>query len=404
MPEWPEAAEEPERRQLLAVAARVRPVPPRAGAQRDPVEPPHRDAPPPARRDPRCAAGRERRSRRHRPPRRGRRCRGTASPSTRSSPPAERQRSNRTARRTRTTAAPPTSSTGSRAPEQGAVLEEYATAAYLVVPPRRGRSRRSSGRSRSTASSGDVEAVGRCTRALSRFHWYVGDGEAAWAKGVEAIAILEPLGESAELARAYSGVSQLAMLAEDPDEARKWGEQALELATRMGDESTRAHALVNIGSAMIMRDRGETEMLLEAHADRRRRGRPPRGDPRAREPRFHAHVVDGSRVRARVRAAGARLRAGARGAQPRVVLRDDGRLAAAAGGRVGRGGAGHAGRDRAGDHRGPAPRQDGPRRAGRSPGRSGCRRAAGRRRGAGGVHRESRSASRRSSSCVPSGR
>ncbi len=150
------------------------------------------------------------------------------------------------------------------APEQGAMLEEYATAAYLVS--RMDQAVPAIERAIQVYDElGDVEAVARCTRALSRFHWYVGDGEAAWARGVEAIALLEPLGESAELARAYSGVSQLAMLAEDPDEARRWGEQALELATRMGDESTRAHALVNIGSAMIMRDRGETEMLLEAH-------------------------------------------------------------------------------------------------------------------------------------------
>ena len=52
-----------------------------------------------------------------------------------------------------------------------------------------------------------------------------------------------------ELARAYSGLSQLAMLAEDADEAFAWGERALELAVRLGDDETRAHALVNIGTA-----------------------------------------------------------------------------------------------------------------------------------------------------------
>ena len=114
---------------------------------------------------------------------------------------------------------------------------------------------------------GDEAAVGRCTRVLSRFHWFAGDGDAARARRArEAIAILEPLGESVELARAYSGVSQLAMLAEDGEEALEWGERALELATRLGDERTRAHALVNIGSARLQVDRGETATLLEAHA------------------------------------------------------------------------------------------------------------------------------------------
>jgi DNA-binding CsgD family transcriptional regulator/tetratricopeptide (TPR) repeat protein len=113
---------------------------------------------------------------------------------------------------------------------------------------------------------GDEAAVGRCTRVLSRFHWFAGDGDAAHRKMLEAMAILEPLGESAELARAYSGLSQLAMLAEDAEQAFEWGELALELAIRLGEESTRAHALTNIGSAKSQLDPGETATLLEAHA------------------------------------------------------------------------------------------------------------------------------------------
>ncbi|MGE5689290.1 MAG: ATP-binding protein, partial [Pseudomonadota bacterium] len=149
-------------------------------------------------------------------------------------------------------------------PEQAALLEELATAAYVV------------GRLDDAFAAieraiaihgelGDDEAVGRCTRVLSRFHWYAGDGTAARAKAAEAIAILEPLGESVELARAYSGRSQLAMLAEDPEGTYAWGARALELAERLGDEPTRAHALVNIGSARTMVDPCESATLLEAH-------------------------------------------------------------------------------------------------------------------------------------------
>ena len=150
-------------------------------------------------------------------------------------------------------------------PERAAVLEELATAAYVVgrmddaVPAIE----------RAIAAFeelGDEAAVGRCTRVLSRFHWYVGQGETARREALAAVAILEPLGESAELARAYSGLSQLAMLVEDGDGAIEWGERALELALRLGDDSTRAHALVNIGSAKLMVDPGETATLLEAHA------------------------------------------------------------------------------------------------------------------------------------------
>jgi DNA-binding CsgD family transcriptional regulator/tetratricopeptide (TPR) repeat protein len=114
--------------------------------------------------------------------------------------------------------------------------------------------------------SGDEEALGRCTRVLSRLHWFAGEGDLARSEALRAIEILEPLGESVELARAYSGLSQLAMLAEDAPEAISWGERALELATRLGDEATRAHALINIGTARIQEDPRETGPLLEAHA------------------------------------------------------------------------------------------------------------------------------------------
>ena len=112
----------------------------------------------------------------------------------------------------------------------------------------------------------DRAAIGRCTRILSRFHWYAGDGAAARRTAREAIAILEPLGESGELARAYSGLSQLAMLANHDDDALEWGNRALRLAIRLGDESTRAHALVNIGATELQQDPDETATLLEAHA------------------------------------------------------------------------------------------------------------------------------------------
>ena len=113
---------------------------------------------------------------------------------------------------------------------------------------------------------GDVAAVGRCTRILSRYHWYAGDGASARATAHAAIAILEPEGESVELARAYSGLSQLAMLSDDDEGAIAWGDRALTLATRLGDNRTRAHALVNIGSVRIGFDPGESATLLEAHA------------------------------------------------------------------------------------------------------------------------------------------
>ena len=150
-------------------------------------------------------------------------------------------------------------------PAQAELFEELATTAYVVG--RLDAAFDAIERAiRIYGDLGDDEAVGRCTQALSRFHWFAGDGDAARIKAREAIAILEPLGESVELGRAYSGLSQLGMLSEDPDQAFSWGDQALELATRLGDERTRAHALINIGTARLQLDRTEIAKLLEAHA------------------------------------------------------------------------------------------------------------------------------------------
>jgi DNA-binding SARP family transcriptional activator len=151
------------------------------------------------------------------------------------------------------------------ASERAAVFEQLAAAAYAV------------GRLPDAFAAleqaivisdelGDRAAMGRCRRVLSRLHWYAGDGDAARADAADAVSILEPLGETPELARAYSVMSQLAMLAEEPEEASAWGDRAIELATRFGDESIRAHALVNNGSAALALDPTATATLLEAHA------------------------------------------------------------------------------------------------------------------------------------------
>jgi DNA-binding CsgD family transcriptional regulator/tetratricopeptide (TPR) repeat protein len=151
------------------------------------------------------------------------------------------------------------------APERATVLEELATVAYTIG--------RLDGAFVGIERAidvyrrlGDQEAVGRCLRALSRYHWVAGDGHAAHTTALEAIEILEPLGPSVELARAYSVVSQLMMLTENAEPAVAWGKRALELATRLGDDRTRAHALVNIGTATINRSNGDGAELLEAHA------------------------------------------------------------------------------------------------------------------------------------------
>jgi predicted ATPase/DNA-binding CsgD family transcriptional regulator len=149
--------------------------------------------------------------------------------------------------------------------ERAAALEELASAAYAVYRLEDAFDAIERSIAEWTALR-EGAAVGRCTQILSRFYWHAGDGDAARAKALEAIEILEPLGESVELARAYSGLAQLKNLAEYNDQALVWGERALELATKLGDERTRAHVLVNLGSVMLDVDHRQVSALLDAHA------------------------------------------------------------------------------------------------------------------------------------------
>jgi DNA-binding CsgD family transcriptional regulator/tetratricopeptide (TPR) repeat protein len=149
--------------------------------------------------------------------------------------------------------------------EHAALLEEVSAAAYEV-----GRTVDAFGAAERAIglyhALDDAAAVGRCTRILARLHWYSGNGDAAQRAAREAIAILEPLGDSVDLARAYSELAQLAMLKEDPAEALAWGRRASDLAQSLGDVQTHAHALVNIGAAKLQLDHEDVGPLLEAHA------------------------------------------------------------------------------------------------------------------------------------------
>jgi DNA-binding CsgD family transcriptional regulator len=147
--------------------------------------------------------------------------------------------------------------------DRGAVFEELAAMAYTV--DRLEDSFPAIERAIALhAGAGDRIGEGRCRRLLARFHWYAGDGERAHREGRVAVEILEPLGPSLELARAYSALSQFAMLAGADDEAVAWGMRALEVNEGFGDDRIRAHALVNIGSVRALRDPDDSAPLREA--------------------------------------------------------------------------------------------------------------------------------------------
>ena len=97
-------------------------------------------------------------------------------------------------------------------------------------------------------------------RSLSRLHWVRGRGDEAHRYAAAAVAALESLGPSDELAMAFSNMAQLAMLASQDTRAVEWGERAIELARRLGNDAILAHALNNVGVART-RETGDAGWL-----------------------------------------------------------------------------------------------------------------------------------------------
>jgi DNA-binding CsgD family transcriptional regulator len=94
--------------------------------------------------------------------------------------------------------------------------------------------------------------VGDNLRWLSRLAWIRGRGPDARQRALEAVHILEQLPPAAELAMAYSTMSQLHMVAEDGPAAVEWGQRALRIAEPLGQTETVAHALNNVGTAELL--------------------------------------------------------------------------------------------------------------------------------------------------------
>jgi len=96
---------------------------------------------------------------------------------------------------------------------------------------------------------GDRLKEGDGLRCLSRFAYLLGDREAADRFGEQAVELLETAPDSAELAMAYSNLSQLAMLAERLEDTLSLGGKAVELAERLNRADILCHALNNVGAA-----------------------------------------------------------------------------------------------------------------------------------------------------------
>lgn len=100
----------------------------------------------------------------------------------------------------------------------------------------------------------DALSIGAAQRWLSRLSWVLGQNGDSERYAAAAVVTLEPLNPGHELAMAYSNMSQLRMLADDSDEAVRWGTRAIELARGLGDREAEMHALNNVGAALLLDD------------------------------------------------------------------------------------------------------------------------------------------------------
>jgi ATP/maltotriose-dependent transcriptional regulator MalT len=107
-----------------------------------------------------------------------------------------------------------------------------------------------------------TERISYTVRRLSRIAWYMGRRADAERYAEEAVALLETLPPSRELAMAYGNMSQLRMLVSDDDNALRWGERAIELAERLHENEIVCYALISIGSAEVClgNEKGQARM------------------------------------------------------------------------------------------------------------------------------------------------
>ena len=97
----------------------------------------------------------------------------------------------------------------------------------------------------------DTIREGDVLRWISRLHWWLGHGEKAVENGLAAVKVLTSVDKSNELAMAYSNLAQVFMLAQQAEAAEDWATKAITVARELGDQSTLAHALNNLGSTRL---------------------------------------------------------------------------------------------------------------------------------------------------------
>jgi ATP/maltotriose-dependent transcriptional regulator MalT len=109
----------------------------------------------------------------------------------------------------------------------------------------------------------DKRRQGDNLRWLSRLNYTHGHMMEAVDYGVEAVEVLQHLPPGPELAMAYSNRAQLHMLANEHEQAVRWGSQAIELAEKLNATETLVSVLNNVGIAESYNHKEQGRLKLE---------------------------------------------------------------------------------------------------------------------------------------------
>ncbi len=115
------------------------------------------------------------------------------------------------------------------------------------------------------AALGDRMGAGVTQRIMAELCLEEADPEQWQQHHQQALALLEGGPESKELARTISALSRMYSLVGEHDQALAWGQQALDMAERLGAGDVAVHALNNLGSAYAAL--GDAERGLDALRD-----------------------------------------------------------------------------------------------------------------------------------------
>lgn len=152
------------------------------------------------------------------------------------------------------------------------LLEAYAFNCYLVGAGEEALTARLSALDIRRAAA-DAAKVGENLRWLSRVYWWTGRQKEAEATAGQAITVLEPEGDSRELALAYSNQADWDLLVGNLDPAIEWSRRAIAVATKVSDRETLAHALTHVGIARLQTGeptgRDDLEQAIEIATEER---------------------------------------------------------------------------------------------------------------------------------------